>query len=151
MASRGLGTIPTRYPNTYLTFLQHFSSLNFDQKPQNRVKTSIYLVICEIKLWGNGIWPPKNYQRTPQRLRMLLGDPGVSFEHFHNFLTAVIQGGQPKCSQVKSPTINLTILNQFYGYWEGLCKIFANFISGKALFFALKVWEFLRKCGKIWC
>ena len=42
MASRGLGTIPTRYPITYLTFLQHFSCLNFDQKPQNRVKTSIY-------------------------------------------------------------------------------------------------------------
>ena len=65
------------------------------------------------------------------------------------YLTAVIQGGQPKCSQVKSPTINLTILNQFYGYWEGLCKIFAHFICGKAFLFALKVLEFLRKCAKV--
>ena len=79
----------------------------------------------------------------------MFSDLEFAFSEFvQNELTAVIQGGQPKCSQVKSPTINLTILNQFYGYWEGLCKIFAHFICGKAFLFALKVLEFLTKCAK---
>ena len=43
------------------------------------------------------------------------------------------------------PTINFIILYHFYDSKECLCKIFQNFILGKGLIFALKVWDFSKK------
>ena len=51
----------------------------------------------------------------------------------------------PSCSQPKSPTMNFMISYDFYGPKECLCKIFQNFILGKGLIFALKVWDFSKK------
>ena len=51
----------------------------------------------------------------------------------------------PSCSQPKSPTMNFMISYHFYGSKECLCKIFSNFVFGKGLIFALKVWDCSKK------
>ena len=51
----------------------------------------------------------------------------------------------PSCSQPKSPTMNFMISYHLYGSKECLCKIFSNFVFGKGLIFALKVWDCSKK------
>ena len=60
-------------------------------------------------------------------------------------LTVPTRDFVPSCSQPKSPTMNFMISYHFYGSKEGLCKIFSNFVFGKGLIFALKVWDCSKK------
>ena len=62
-----------------------------------------------------------------------------------NILTVPTRDFLPSCSQPKSPTMNFMISYHFYGSKEGLCKIFSNFVFGKGLIFALKVWDCSKK------
>ena len=60
-------------------------------------------------------------------------------------LTVPTRDFVPSCSQPKSPTMNFMISYHLYGSKECLCKIFSNFVFGKGLIFALKVWDCSKK------
>ena len=67
-------------------------------------------------------------------------------EHsFVTLLTVPTPDFVPSCSQPKSPTMNFMISYHLYGSKECLCKIFSNFVIGKGLIFALKVWDCSKK------